>query len=544
MELILLGIDGAEPSLVEPWAREGHLPHFARLIQKGAFGRLKSTLHPLTPQAWASIITGVNPGRHGIFDFGKRAQGRYTFDLVTARDRAAPAFWEILGGRKRIGVVNVPLTYPPDPVEGFFVGGMHTPSLAQGVYPPGLEHQLDGYIIDVMSHWYGSTRAFLDDVYAMLDARHRNVLELVRRRPVDILFPVYIVADRIQHALWGRFTDEHRARPGAVGDDGDAIFEVYRRMDELLGQYMDMADRQQARLIVVSDHGFGDLKKDVYLNAVLAKNGLLKFDPKKIRRFVPPAGPPAKDPTHDWQRSVFPNGPVAFGTDRQLAAGDVDPRYKTFETVDWSKTSAYAAGLFGNVWINLKGREPEGIVAPGAHYDSMCRKIAALLGEVVDPQDGRPIVDRVYRREELYQGPRQTDAPDLIVKMRDWAYITRGATEFLSNEVVSDVVINHSGNHRLHGIVGLYGKDVAPGVRLSGATVYDITPTLLHLVGQPVPGGLDGKVLEEALEKDFRKSQPVRIGDPASNRPVLSGRLTEGERSIIMERLKALGYYG
>ena len=341
MELILLGIDGAEPSLVFPWAKEGYLPHFARLMSLGATGRCKSTLHPLTPQAWASIITGVNPGRHGIFDFGRRAPGSYRFDLVTGRDRLAPAFWEILGEKKRIGVVNVPLTHPPDPVDGFFIGGMHTPTLKQGVYPPGLEKELEGYVIDVMCHWYASTADFLVDVNEMCDIRHRFVMQLAKQRPVDVLFPVYIVADRVQHALWGAFTDEHRQRPGRVGDHGDAIFEVYRRMDDILGEYLEMADESGAHLVVVSDHGFGDLKKDVYLNAVLANHGLLAFAPDKVRAFAPPEHPPGQDPTHAWHRALFPTGPVDLGTDSQLAKGQVDPRYKTFDTVDWTRTTAY-----------------------------------------------------------------------------------------------------------------------------------------------------------------------------------------------------------
>ena len=544
MELILLGIDGAEPSLVTKWSKEGFLPNFARLIHRGAFGNCQSTIHPLTPQAWTSIITGVGPGRHGIYDFGHREKNGYNFELATSADRRWPAFWEVIGDSKKMGIVNVPLSYPPDPVDGFFISGMHTPTIEEGVFPKGLEKELEDYIIDVMCHWYDDTNDFLADIKKMCNARHKNILNLIKSHPVDILFPVYIAADRVQHALWGYLTKKHLARPGRGGDAGDAIFTVYKMMDKILGDYIDMADESKAHLLVVSDHGFGDLKKDVYLNAVLAKEGLLYFDPKKVRNYSPRDVPLSLDPTHDWQRNAFPNGSAKFGDDESISKGDVDPRYKAFDTVDWSKTKAYSAGLFGNIWINLKGREPEGIVNPGSEFDELCKKIITLLKQIKDPDDGRPIVDKVYKKEELYSGPMTKIAPDLIVKMRDYAYITRGSTEFLCNTPVSPVVVNHTGNHRINGIIGLYGPNIAKGIKIYGASVLDVVPTLLHLIQNKVPEGLDGKVLQNAFSDNFKARCPVEFTKPSRIRRSAPKGFSENERKIIEKRLKALGYLG
>lgn len=544
MELILLGIDGAEPSLVTRWASEGYLPNFARLIRQGAFGTCRSTIHPLTPQAWASIVTGVGPGKHGIFDFGKRVKGQYSFELVTSRDRSWPAFWEILNGEKSCGVINVPVSYPPDPVDGFFISGMHTPDLKKGVYPKGLEKKLDDYVIDVMCHWYEKTETFLDDVNKMCDARHKAALSLVQSNPVDVFFPVYVAADRVQHALWGSFSEKHLKHPGRVGDDGDAIFLAYRKMDKILGDYLTLSDDSGARLIVVSDHGFGDLKKDVYLNALLLKEGLMFFDPDKMRKYTPRNVPLAQDPTHDWQRNAYPNEKAKFGSDEELACGKADPRYKSFDTIDWSKTAAYSEGLFGNIWINLKGREPQGIIEPGAEYEEMLARITALLKKLVDPKDGKPIVDEVYQGRRLYEGPEADKAPDLIVKMRDYAYITRGSTEFLKNEIVSDVVVNHTGNHRVNGIVGLYGPEIKNHTKLTGASVYDIVPTLLHLIGRPVPEGLDGHVLVRAMKDGFLAGNPVQYTRAEKKKRPAAKGLTKTEQEIIRKRLRALGYIG
>lgn len=542
--MILLGIDGAEPSLVMRWAKEGFLPNFARLMHLGAFGTCRSTIHPLTPQAWASIVTGVGPGKHGIYDFGKRVEGKYSFELVTSQDRCWPAFWEILNGEKSCGVINVPVSYPPDHVNGFFISGMHTPDLKKGVYPKGLESELGNYIIDVMCHWYEKTDKFLDDVNKMCDARHKAALFLAQKHPVDILFPVYVAADRVQHALWGAFTEKHIERPGWVGDHGDAIFLAYKKMDGILGDYISLAKESDARLIVVSDHGFGDLKKDVYLNSLLLKEGLMYFDPKKMRKFKPRNVPLAQDPTHDWQRYAYPEGPVKFGTDEELACGKTDPRNKSFETIDWSKTVAYSAGLFGNIWINQKGREPQGIVEPGMEYEKMLDKITTLLESVVDPEDGEPIVDKVYKGRLLYEGQQAYKAPDLIVKMRDYAYITRGSTEFLSNEIVSKVVVNHTGNHRMQGIIGLFGPGIRKNTKLTGAAVYDVVPTLLHLLGRSVPKGLDGHVLTKSMTEGFLAGNPVRYSENVKRKRPKAEGLTQKEQEIIRKRLRSLGYIG
>jgi predicted AlkP superfamily phosphohydrolase/phosphomutase len=544
MELIILGIDGAEPSLVNQWAKEGYLPNFARVMRSGAFGSLKSTIHPLTPQAWASIITGVGPGKHGIYDFGKRKKGTYYFDLVTSKQRAWPALWELLDPAKRIGVVNIPVSFPPDPVNGFFIGGMHTPTIEQGVFPENLYKELDGYVIDVMCHWYKDSNDFMADVIEMCDTRHRLIFELIKKHPVDVLFPVYVAADRVQHALWGALTKEHIERPGRMGDNGDAIFTTYKMMDDILGDYIALSDDENANLIVLSDHGFGSLKKDVYLNAVLANHGLLRFDPEKIKTFNPVSAPAAQDPTHDWQRETMPVEEVEFGDNQSLERGDVDPRYKTFETVDWSKTVAYSAGLFGNIWINQKGREPQGIIEPGAQCEEALIQIMGILEDLKDPEDGNPIVDRVYRKEEIFNGPQTEEAPDLLVKMRDYAYITRGSTEFLCNTVVSDVAVNHSGNHRMQGIVGLYGPSIKKGARLTGATVYDIAPTALHLMGQAVPKGLDGRVLTNSFSDDFDRTHPVRTTVPSKIRKTAPESLDEMQKKIVIDRLRALGYLG
>ncbi len=537
--VIVLGIDGAEPSLLFRWAKAGHLPHLGKLLEKSAYGPLRSTVHPLTPQAWTSMITGVNPGRHGIFDFGKRDPQSYNVELVTSRDRRAPAFWQFVPAAARVGVANVPLTWPPEPLPGFMVTGMHTPTVPEGVWPPELAAQLgDGYQIDSMIHWYDDPEPFLADVFAMLTARHRAFLRLWDRHDLDVGFFVYVAADRVQHALWGRMSDAHVQAPGAAGDLGDAIFQTYRELDDCLGDWLERLGPDD-HLLLVSDHGFGSLKRDVYLNRILIDAGLLRFDPEKVRAYQPPPAPEPVDRKHAWVFERQPEPATTVNDDQLLALGLGDPRKLTFATVDWQCTVAYASGLCGNVWLNLEGREPEGIISPD-EIDRTREQVKAALLAVLDPDDGRPVVDAVIEQENVYHGPSLADAPDLLVVMRDYAYTTRGATEFWGRTPVGPVVVGHTGNHRMHGVVVAAGPKVAPG-EIEDADILDVLPTMFHLAAWPVPGDLDGKVLTAALKSEFRA---VNEGPPTPEITTDPGEIAAKHRAIIMQRLKDLGYLG
>jgi predicted AlkP superfamily phosphohydrolase/phosphomutase len=537
--VFIIGIDGAEPTLLYRWAGEGRLSNFRALLDRGAWGRLRSTIHPLTPQAWTSLITGVNPGRHGIFDFGKRARDSYQIELVTSRDRAAPAFWRFAPPGARVGVANVPLTWPPEPLPGFMVTGMHTPRAADGVWPPEILAELgDGYRIDVMAHWYEQHDRFLADLFAMHDARHAAFLRLMDHHRPDLSLLVYVAADRVQHALWGALTPAHLDQPGRQGDAGDSIFVTYAALDRALGDWLERVAPDD-HLLVVSDHGFGDLRRDVYLNRVLIDAGLLRFDPAKVRAFDPPPLPPDADVQHTWMHRTAPSAEELPGDDDLIARGLCDVRRLNFETVDWSRTVAYSRGLCGNVWLNLVGREPEGVVT-AAQIQDVRRRVREALSAVRDPDDGLPVVDRIVDKEEIYRGPCLDEAPDLLVIMRDYAYTTRGATEFWGREPVGPVVVGHTGNHRQYGVIMAAGPKIQPGP-MPDADILDVLPTVFHLLDWPTPSDLDGRVVTEILRPAFRQ---VRYGAPTPAIVRDPRDFAAQEREAILAQLRALGYFG
>ena len=464
--VFVLGVDGATLDLIEPWSKQGKLPNFHRLMQDGSFGTCLSTIHPLTPQAWASFLTGKNPGKHGLYDFGVRKEGAYELRLTTSKDRKCPAIWNYLNeyGLKA-GIVNVPLTYPPEPLNGFMVSGMHTPTLREGVFPEALFEEISGrfpdYKIDVMSHWFNDYDIFLGKLKRMTEVRMKLAEYLYFKYRPDLFCIVLVAVDRVQHALWGQMDHPTEGYRKTDWKYSQSVFETYLQVDGYLGRILNALDNETV-LIVMSDHGFGSLKKDVYLNRFLIKKGFMKIKQRKCRK------------------------PFDMGA--------------PFANIDWSRTKAYSHGLFGNIFVNLKGREPQGIVCDGNDYEKIVNSLVDHLHGLKDPDEGKKVVSNIYRRQALYHGPFVREAPDLLVVMQNYEYITRGGYEFVGDSLFSPPGINHSGNHRMNGISFFFGPRIKKGFRFSEIQITDLMPTILTLMGVPIPGDVDGRIVEEIFE--------------------------------------------
>jgi len=550
--VVVFGIDGGTMSLVGPWAKRGELPHLARLIASGTSGALRSTIHPLTPQAWTTFLTGVNPGKHGVFDFGRRREGSYELTLTDARSRRAPAIWSYLEPHGlTTGLLNVPLTFPLEPVHGFQVSGMHTPELAEAVGPRSLLDEIlevaPDYRIDVMSPWYEEIGPFLDDVHHMTRERARVAVRLYEKRRPDLFIMVMVGVDRVSHALY-----EQMSHPDNHGRDGRGgwrysgeVLRAYQAIDRALGQLLQVLEDDTV-VMVMSDHGFGSLSRDVSLNQFFLEQGLMSFSPQKVRPRLPVEGVPAgaagrtaAQAVVDGLRRAIP--PLRWYDDSRIRRGQIPLALRRWEYIDWQRTVAYSHGFFGNVYINLKGREPEGCVEP-ADYERVRRQVADRLEvALTDPDDGGRIVDHIYRREELYSGPFLAEAPDLVLVMRGYSYITRGGSELSATEIVAPPKVTHTGNHRLDGMLILWGPGIRQGVKLQQASIMDLMPTILHMLGVPVPSQVDGRVLGEALERsEHLVAMARRLLAPEEHG---GRRLSAMEERLVRRRLRNLGYF-
>jgi predicted AlkP superfamily phosphohydrolase/phosphomutase len=433
-----------------------------------------------------------------------------------ARQRHGATLWEVaLDAGLRSVVVNVPTTHPSPTQDGIFlVPGAGAPGVSESVTPPSLARwiaqEAPGYRIDVHGFEHHDPADFLAAAGRVLDARTRVVEALLRRERPDLCVAVFTASDRVQHVFWKQSQLPHVAADRAGWRFASAIRDTYRRLDDALGRLVEAAG-PDATILVVSDHGFGDLDGDLFLNTILEDAGLLR-----VRR---------RERHPGWLASRLGLGPK-----------QPEPPTPGFGDVEWGATRAYARGLMGGIWLNLRGREPVGIVEPGPQADALLDRLEAIVLAARGP-DGGPLVDCVFRGAELYPGPRSGELPDLIVVPHRYRYMTRAGREFgPRGALVAPPAVKHTGNHRLDGIFVGAGPGIHAGRALPRLHLLDLTPTCLALLGIEVPRGLDGEPMEAALscEVGWTDSLPWR-------EPVDTPR-GEEERGRIEAQLRGLGY--
>jgi predicted AlkP superfamily phosphohydrolase/phosphomutase len=302
-----------------------------------------------------------------------------------------------------------------------------------------------------------------------------------------------------------------------------------------------------ANTLVVSDHGFGPLHKYCSFNVWLMRQGLLRLK---------------RDAATVVKRLAFSLGvtpELAFKMSRRVSAGGAKTKrgvtadrtargklnrlFLSFNNVDWSRTTVYSKGNYGQLFVNLKGREPYGTVSPGAEYERVRDELVGQLRAIVDPATGKPLIGDVFKREELFHGRHVENAPDVCFLPADMRYISIGDMDFTSNRFIVDA-FGISGGHRMHGILVANGPRIREGVVLPEAHITDLTPTMLHLLGQPVVDDMDGRVLEELLEPAFARENAVRKVAATGGHEAADADLTADETGEIKERLRELGYLG
>jgi len=548
---ILLGIDGATFDLLSPWMNEGLLPHLHTLIKEGVSGNLASTIPPTTPPAWASCITGKNPGKHSIFDFRESPFADPTRPLISAASVKGEKLWHLLNQQgKRVGVVNVPITYPPEKVDGFMISCLMTPSQdSPYTYPEELKGKvlkaIGDYVLNIDIPKYDvetkkDALTFLKDIRYSFEKRRDAFFYLMEHETWDFFMIVFIMHDRIQHLFW-KYLDRESPlyhSPRATLLRGE-IISSYQLLDEMLGALLKKLD-DTTDLLVISDHGFGSTKKWFNVNRWLADLGLLKVKPLaqiKRRLFYQAMGVGE----HPLVKTLIPE--LLQSTIRRKIRGsrstfkaDID------QAIDWTHTKAFFASIpCQGIYINSKKEGGEGTVALGKEYEELRNFIRERLLEVTDPATKENIVDKVLYREEVYQGAHTSLAPDILFIAKNYSYLGRqllGAGEWI---IGSENTPN--GFHRDNGIFIAHGKHFKRGVNLEGASIMDIAPTILYSLGLPIVEDMDGKVLKEIFTEEFLSSHPIQYRAPSEAEKKTRGETYSAEeRKKIEERLRALGY--
>lgn len=562
-KVVVVGLDGASLDLIRPWAEAGELPVLGRLLREGAAGPLRSVVHPYTAQAWTTMVTGVNAGRHRLFDFWERDPDIYGFRLANASLRAAPALWTTLGARgHRVLVVNVPMTFPPEAVNGVMVSGRDTPGLSSAFTHPGevkgeLERLLDNRYVIVPNDWrwmrLGRPEEARQELLHEVDVRFAAVRHLMRTREWDFCMFVVGATDGAAHFFWNQHDPTYPTHDGDLRERlGDVLLEVYGRVDQRLGDLLGALDGETC-VAIVSDHGSGSREPQaVHLNPWLAGHGWLTFsEPARPRAVLEKWTSDSLKRLKGWAYSLFPyqqlNKLRRLWPDRWRRKLS---RMEVFGGIDWERTRAYSEERRGDIWINVRGRDPQGIVEPGAEYEALRAEISAALEAAVDEQTGWRLARRVWRREELFDGPFLDRIPDLLVETESPAcFMTHdperpgSAFRVLSAQELRSLHV--SGDHRMDGELILWGPAIRPGTALAGIELRDVVPTLLYAMGEAIPAAVEGRVVLEAFEPEWAALHPARReqGDEATW--ARQGYdYTQAETEQIEERLAGLGYLG
>jgi predicted AlkP superfamily phosphohydrolase/phosphomutase len=549
--LLVIGLDGATLDLVRPWVRAGRLAHLARLMERGAWGPLRSTIPAATFPAWTSLVTGVNPGRHGVLDFTQRVPGTYRVRFVNGSARRTPALWNrVAAAGGRAVVVTVPATYPPEPIPGVMVSGFDSPlaTAIDGsfVHPPALWAEIRALVgrlpfadfqeVTIGPGWHADALARLLDG---IPRRARLVRTLLAREEWSAAMVVFGESDTVAHHFW-RFHDPRSPRHAPGSGFEDAVARVYAALDDAVGGLV-AAVPPETTIAVVSDHGMGGAgDRVVHLNRRLADAGLLRFRARGTRarlaaavRATALAAIPIR-----FQGAILRRLPGAAGRFEGLAR---------FGAVDWAGTVAYSEELdyHPSVWLNVRGREPEGTVAP-ADYETTRARVADALGAWTDG-DGRPVVRRVWRRDELYAGPAVAEAPDLLLELAPVDGYSPSCLRstgpgpalrrLAAAELGGGKGRGMNGTHRRDGLFAFAGPGVPRAGECPAADIVDVLPTLLALADLEVPEGLDGRPIAGALDA------PPRWGADVVPAPPAGGVALDAAASRdLARRLAALGY--
>jgi predicted AlkP superfamily phosphohydrolase/phosphomutase len=529
--LLLVGIDGATFDLLGPWLAAGYLPAMARLRERGVSGALASTTPPVTPAAWATFMTGMNPGKHGIFDFfHARSADPDRPQMVNATDMKALPFWYYLSeAGRRVGMLNVPLTYPPLPVNGFLVPGLLSPDEGATTYPPDFlapyRPELGPYrIVPRIAYHPRRLDDFVAELRHVTETQIRYALRVAQDHATDFLMVHFFAPDLAQHKLWHLQDETHPwYRPAKAAHYGNAIRDLFVQIDRGLAALLALLP-QDTTVILMSDHGFGPQHTVVNLNNYLLASGLLALKAEAGVRL----------------RTWAARQERLAGAAVRLARLAGRERLLGYADVDWARTRAYARGHMGQIYLNLQGREPQGSVAP-ADYHAVRVEVMALLKNWRHPGSQRPLIERIIPNESAGHGPYLHQGPDLHLVMdgyRALAYPLFAA----DGRLVTEQPLVDSGNHRPEGIFIAAGPQVRRGGAVEGARLQDLAPTVLHLLGVAVPADMDGRVLREMFTPAFRQ-HPVTY-QPSQDAAHPARALGRQTQELLAERLRALGYLG
>jgi predicted AlkP superfamily phosphohydrolase/phosphomutase len=526
---LLIGLDGATFTVLDPYVERGVMPCVGELLERGTRASLRSVMPPLTPPAWTSLMTGKHPGQHGVFDFFQKDEpDSIYFRFATSQDVRSATIWTLASeAGRRIVSLNFPLMFPPPPVDGCVVPGGMMPwrQLRLGCYPPGLFDRLkavpgfspremldmelevkaiEGCPEDELADWV--------ERHIVRERRWYEVLRhLMREQPADLVGVLFDGVDKLQHLCW-RFIDPACRPPEPTPWERqmvEACERYFRSLDGMLGELVTAAG-PDATVVIASDHGFGATRDVFHVNSWLERQAYL----------------------------TWADGEDGDGAADATAVGFAEMT-RHVHAVDWTRTLAYAATP-SSQGIHVVARVPgTDDPLPEAARRRIAADVADSLRELRRPGDGRPLVAEVWLREEAFAGPFAAFGPDVSLVLADG-----GTMSILPSETLVARRPELQGHHRWEGVFLATGPGIRAGADVDELSIVDVAPLVLHRLGLPAPDDMAGRVPVEILEPDEAERRPPRRA-PAAPAPELAAPDVEpdaDEQAALLGRLRALGY--
>lgn len=551
-KLLVVGLDGASFNVLDPLLEKDYLPNIAKLIAGGARGDLETTFPPITAVAWSSFMTGKNPGKHGIFEFVRRDHGSNRELAVNASFRQGRAIWDLLADAgKQVIVHNFPCTYPPHEINGLMIADFMTPRGRRDfTYPKSLlaeiEAEFGSYRLHLtQTYAEGNVDAVLDELFDELEYKAKVAEYLMTRYEWDAFFQYFWGTDRIQHELWHIIDDQHpRHKQQEARVYRDRVLGYFRRVDEILGRLIELCGKEPL-VLIASDHGFGPAHKYCSLNIWLLQEGFLKLKPQVATRLKKLMFSIGLTPEFAFKLTRKIPGAIrpARGVSSQPGASKLLGKFfLSFNDVDWTRSVAFSKGNYGQIYVNLRDREPNGIVGDD-QYEAVREAIIDRLSALKDPRTGGSWVGQVFRREDIYNGPLLSDAPDIAFLPADMRYLPLGNADFTSNKFMVDA-FGISGCHRMNGVMIANGDGIERAHTVISAKIYDMAPTLLYLTSQSVPEDMDGRVLTEMITEEYASAHSIQFSTGGDDPGPSSLEYSDEDNADVIERLKSLGYVG
>jgi len=549
---LIIGLDSATFDLIDPWIKAGKLPTLAQCMKKGTRGILLSTPLSNSAQAWSTFVTGKNSGKHGIFDFFEKKPGSYDVRFVNASFRKGKSLWEIASEfGKMVTVINVPMSYPVQKVKGIILSGLDAPGITKGfAYPANIIKEIINkvgpYILEPGIWGYirrGKRNMALGKLLETIKIRTETAKYLMSTYPWDFFMIVFTESDKVQHHFW-----KYMGQPGPYHD---AILKIYQHLDHSIKELCQLIDKQ-TQVYIVSDHGAGpSTNRTFYINKWLNSEKILEFKKDGIKEKLLN--------TIIKQADCLIKTKLPRKTKEGLARTFPHLRSKvesvlSLSGVNWLSTKAYSRENQPAIFINLKGREPLGIVEPGEEYYKIRSMIAKKIMSLICPETGEKIVDQVRFKEKIFWGEQTDKAPDIIFKWRNNRYIHRPSTPYSRDGFIkiltkkeldnSESFHRPSGVHRAEGILIAFGPGISVNKNLAKAKLMDIAPTVLYGLEIPVPEDMDGSILVNLFEQEFIKNRPIIYGKKKEECSFNEAKeiYDAEEEVIIQDRLKGLGY--